>query len=138
VVPPAPIELAIEVSPPDGELLPAKREGKAGRAHAAPGRHRDEHEATPASALAEEARLVAAARRALGSGAHGEALARLAEHARRFPSGQLTEDRLALRARVHCARGDFEQGRRAAVELRRAFPRSSQHARIDRDCKRHE
>jgi hypothetical protein len=24
------------------------------------------------------------------------------------------------------------------VELRRAFPRSSQHARIDRDCKRHE
>lgn len=105
------------------------------RTHAAPMAQDEEPEpATDASALAEEARLLAAARGALRRDAHGDALARLAEHARRFPSGQLTEDRLALTARVHCDRGELEQGRRAAADLRRAFPRSSQLHRIDRDC----
>ena len=105
------------------------------RARAAPIAADEEPEpAADASALAEEARLLGSARGALRRGAHADALARLAEHARRFPGGQLTEDRLALTARVHCDRGQLEQGRRAAAELRRAFPRSSQLHRIDRDC----
>jgi hypothetical protein len=111
-----------------------KREARP-RARAAPiAQAEDPPPTADASALAEEARLLAAARSALRRGAHEDALARLAEHARRFPSGQLSEDRLALTARAHCSRGELEQGRRAAAELRRAFPRSSQLHRIDRDC----
>ncbi len=111
-----------------------KRESKT-RAHARASEPVSPPPEPAASTLAEEARLIAAARRAFGRGAHDDALAKLAEHARRFADGQLAQERLALRARVHCDRGDVEQGRRAAAELRRVNPKSSQLARIDRECK---
>jgi hypothetical protein len=56
----------------------------------------------PTDALAEETRLVAAARRALSSSEPAMALEPLREHARRFPQGALAEEREAYVAIAHC------------------------------------
>lgn len=86
------------------------------------------------STLAEEARLLAEARRAFRDGAPRGALAPLGEHADRFPHGQLAEDRMALTARALCASGDLAGGKKAVVALRRAFASSSHLARVERAC----
>lgn len=88
-----------------------------------------------ASDLAEETRLLARARARLRADAPGDALAALAEHARRFPQGQLTEDRMVLRAQALCESGATAAGRKQASALRAAFPSSSHLARVDRRCR---
>jgi hypothetical protein len=86
------------------------------------------------SDLAEETRLLARARAHLRSAAPQAALAPLDEHARRFPDGQLAEDRMVLRAQALCESGDTDAGRRQAAALQRAFPRSSHLPRVRRAC----
>ncbi len=63
-------------------------------------------------ALGEENALIMRAQSALARGQADGALGALAEHARRFPDGQLTEERNALRARALAlrARGDGGAG----------------------------
>jgi hypothetical protein len=87
-----------------------------------------------ASDLAEETRLLARARARMRSGEPTGALEPLAEHARRFPQGQLTEDRMVLRAQALCESGDTEAGRRQATALRQTFPDSSHLPRVTRTC----
>jgi hypothetical protein len=87
-----------------------------------------------ASALAEETRLLADARRKLRSGQARAALTVLADHATRFAQGQLREDRMALLARALCRAGDRDEGLREAAKLREAFPASSHHDRVTLDC----
>ncbi|MEM6293844.1 MAG: hypothetical protein AAGA54_21390, partial [Myxococcota bacterium] len=91
--------------------------------------------APPTSDLAEETRLLAQARARLHAGSPKNALAPLSEHQARFPDGQLTEDRMVLRARALCESGDRGSGRKAAAALRKAFPSSSHLPRVDRTCK---
>ncbi len=88
----------------------------------------------PASDLVEETRLLALARARLRDGPPRDALAPLAEHARSFPRGQLTEDRMVLRAQALCRSGDTEAGKTEASALRKAFPSSSHLSRVDRAC----
>ncbi len=88
----------------------------------------------PASDLAEETRLLARARARLRAGSPDEALAPLGEHARRFPKGQLAEDRMVLRAQALCEAGKREDGRKAVAALRKAFPSSSHLPRVQRAC----
>ena len=52
------------------------------------------------------------------------ALRRLQEHAQRFPSGQLAEERELLRARAHLAAGDLASARNVARRFLKSFPRS--------------
>ena len=87
-----------------------------------------------ASDLAEETRLLALARRSLAAGSARDALTPLGEHARRFPSGQLTEDRMVLRAQALCESGQTDAGLEQASALRKAFPSSSHQPRVDRAC----
>ncbi|MCR9161057.1 MAG: hypothetical protein ACE37F_11520 [Nannocystaceae bacterium] len=89
----------------------------------------------PASDLAEETRLLALARASLRAGSAAKALVPLAEHARRFPRGQLAEDRMVLRAQALCESGERSAGRKAAAALRKAFPGSSHLPRVDRACR---
>lgn len=89
----------------------------------------------PASDLAEETRLLARARARLRAGSPKDALAALSEHASRFPEGQLTEDRMVLRAQALCESGEKAAGRTAAASLRKAFPGSSHLPRVDRACR---
>jgi len=86
------------------------------------------------STLAEETRLIAAARRHLRNGSARDALVPLAEHAKRFANGQLAEDRMALTARAHCEAGDRATGLEKAKALSRAFPASSHLSRVERAC----
>lgn len=89
----------------------------------------------PASDLAEETRLLARARARLRAGSPSDALAPLSEHARRYPQGQLTEDRMVLRAQALCDAGKTKAGRQEASALRKAFPSSSHLPRVDRSCR---
>lgn len=89
---------------------------------------------TPTSDLAEETRLLARARARLRAGSPKGALPSLIEHAERFPNGQLTEDRMVLRAQSLCESGDLKAGRKAAAALRKAFPASSHLPRVERTC----
>ncbi|MFO0610017.1 MAG: hypothetical protein U0324_43060 [Polyangiales bacterium] len=84
--------------------------------------------------LAEELRLLNAARRALAAHQLDDAARPLAEHARRFPRGQLAEEREATAALVTCARGDRDASARAAERFLRAHPRSPQGPRVRRAC----
>ncbi|MBL4683363.1 MAG: hypothetical protein JKY37_02145 [Nannocystaceae bacterium] len=86
------------------------------------------------STLAQEAGLLATARRSYRRGDYAATLASLTEHAQRFPHGQLAEDRLALRARAQCDAGKNNAGKQTAAALRKAFPVSSQLARVARAC----
>ncbi len=127
---PAPV-----VVPP---VTPPPRAATARPAPRATGR-RPEPEPTPppadaASALAEEARLLADARRKLQAGQARAALIVLDDHAERFAHGQLREDRMALRARALCRAGDLEAGRREGAALRKAFPSSSHLDRTAQAC----
>lgn len=58
------------------------------------------------------------------------ALAALDEHARRFPSGQLIEDREALRVQALCAAGDPAAARSAARAFEAAHPTSPHLGRV--------
>jgi outer membrane protein assembly factor BamD (BamD/ComL family) len=52
------------------------------------------------------------------------ALAPLAEHARRFPSGRLVEEREALRVQALAKLGRVAEARQVAQAFRARFPRS--------------
>ncbi|MGH1347868.1 MAG: RNA polymerase sigma factor [Nannocystales bacterium] len=77
------------------------------------------------SNLAEEVALLDAAKDLLYVGAHADALAKLQEHARRFPQGQLGDARLAALVAVQCAAGQSVAAEETARELHNRFPRSS-------------
>jgi hypothetical protein len=88
----------------------------------------------PTDTLAEELRLVTAARRALAGGQLDVADGALREHTRRFPRGQLAEERDATRALVTCSRGDRDASAREAARFLTAHPRSPQAPRVRRAC----
>jgi len=124
---PAPPPTPAVVQPPED---PSPRRARAEPAESAPA-----PAPTPASNLAEETRLLAAARARLRVSSPSGALVPLGEHARRFPQGQLTEDRMVLRAQALCEAGDRAAGRQQAASLRKAFPESSHLPRVDRACR---
>jgi hypothetical protein len=71
-----------------------------------------------------EIALLRDARHALRGGQPAEALALLDEHARRFPSGALAEDRAAERVFALCALGDVAQARAEGVRFLATHARS--------------
>jgi outer membrane protein assembly factor BamD (BamD/ComL family) len=71
-----------------------------------------------------EIALLRDARRALRDGQPSGALALLDEHARRFPSGALAEDRAAERVFALCAQGEVAQARAEGIRFLTAHPRS--------------
>jgi hypothetical protein len=72
--------------------------------------------------LAEEVAILARATADLNAGRSADALRELELHRRRFPNGQLTEERRAARARALCALGRKEE---AEVELARLAQKSA-------------
>lgn len=90
--------------------------------------------ATPVS-IAEETRLVRGAETALRQGNSAEALALLAEHARRFPQGVLAEEREGERAIATCTSASPEARAAAAARFRRAHPGSAMLPRVAAACR---
>ena len=71
-----------------------------------------------------ELSLLQLAREACGRRDFPAALLAVAEHARRFPAGELQEEREALRIRALSGTGRREEARRAASVFRERFPKS--------------
>lgn len=125
-----PVEAASPITEPPDDTPPTAVQRPAKKARNTSAKATD----PPSSDLAEETRLLARARARLRAGSPKDALAPLSEHAKRFPKGQLTEDRMVLRAQALCEAGEQTSGRKAAEALRKAFPASSHLPRVDRTC----
>ena len=67
--------------------------------------------------LRAELRLIDAAREALERGDHDAALARIGEHRRRFPDGEIVLEARSIRALALCGAGRWMQGRGEARSL---------------------
>lgn len=74
--------------------------------------------------LSEERALIAQAQAAIARGRGDQALAALAQHAREFPHGQLTEEREALIVQALVAAGRRQQAKSRARQFERRFPKS--------------
>ncbi len=72
--------------------------------------------------LAEEVALLSKATSALHSGRAQEALAKLAEHQRRFPGGALSQQRRAARAQALCQLGRKAEARSELAALGKSSP----------------
>lgn len=79
---------------------------------------------SPLEALAAERGILDRAKRALARGAPDDALEAIAEHARRFPRGALSEEREALRVQALVRAGRYAEARARADEFRRRAPQS--------------
>jgi len=88
------------------------------------------------STVGEELRLLRAAQEGLHTGAPAAALARLDEHARRFPRGALVEERRASRILALCQLGEITTGRAEADPFIAQLPMSPFVERIRRACAR--
>jgi len=75
-------------------------------------------------AYARELRVLEPARVAVARGQFLSALTALAEHERRFPAGQLAEERQALRVQALSGLNRASDARRAAAAFRQRFPGS--------------
>ena len=80
--------------------------------------------AQPADGLGEEVRLLSRAQQDLNDGRPTQALKTLSEHERRFPTGALAEERLAMRVQALCAQGRRAEAKADLTELSRAYPGS--------------
>ncbi|MBX7098326.1 MAG: hypothetical protein K1X89_11485, partial [Myxococcaceae bacterium] len=82
-------------------------------------------------ALRQERSLIEQARVAMGRQAPGLALEALAEHERRFPRGQLEEERLAMQALALSATGERDGAAAKAREFLGRFPQSVLRAAVE-------
>jgi hypothetical protein len=87
-------------------------------------RRRPAHGATPQESYAVELGLLRRAQVAYASSDFSSALVLVAEHARRFPTGRLAEEREALRVRSLVGSGRLDDARRAVAGFAARFPRS--------------
>lgn len=90
--------------------------------------------AAPTGSLVDEVSLLRAAQGALRGGEAARSLDLLAQHASRFPSGAMREERLALRVAALCGAGRRSEARAAAEQFEREAPRSVLGARVRASC----
>jgi hypothetical protein len=86
---------------------------------------------TRAEGYALELKVLEPARAAVARADVTAAMAAIAEHERRFPNGQLTEEREALRVLALAGARRSEEARHAAATFRKRFPRSMLLARMN-------
>lgn len=105
---PTPVSGAVAVAPPSASVEPP----------------RAVRGASESDAFASEFDLLARAQAAYTRHDFSRALGLVGEHARRFPSGHLAEEREALRVRSLLGSGRRDDAERAASAFARRFPRS--------------
>jgi hypothetical protein len=134
VSPAAPIPALTDSALPEAVLPPPEPAAMAKR-HPTPRPAPVPTGAPEATASVEaEMEVIAEAREALRSGEGARALVLLDEHAHRYPSGALGEERDALRVASLCALGRVAEARAAATQFLRTFPESPHAARVRASC----
>ena len=118
-------------APPPGRAAPDKPRAEPGRA--APSAKSTAGEAS-SDTLAEEVRVVTAARVALRKRAYAEALASANDYAGRFPKGVFLEEQLAIRILALCGLGRDKEAARSLESLERTVPNSRQLERVRASC----
>jgi hypothetical protein len=126
--PVAPAAEPIE-APPEVALAPITAEPPIVRPRAPSG-----SVAEPLDPVLDETRLIAGAQEAIERHDGRGAMALLAEHARRFPEGQLREERFAFRVSALCELGETERARREATSFLDVFPVSVHAPRVRSSC----
>jgi hypothetical protein len=126
--------LATDAAASDEPPSPRSSSGRRGTADGDRRAEPIEPAPTPGGTLAEENRLLARARAALIDDRPEQALARLDEHARRFPDGILSEERQALRAVALCEAGRDAEGDAAAEAFLREHPQAALAQRVRSTC----
>jgi hypothetical protein len=119
------VEQAVQQSPSAvaAEAPPALPNGKAARPRLS------------SENLDAEVSLLRAAQQALQGGRYPEALAKLSEHAQRFPRGLLRDEREASRAIALCQGGQSSSGQSRARDYLRTNAQSPLAARVQSACK---
>lgn len=132
VAPPLP-EREPEVNPPPVEEKPPVLAINKPKATKAPTRESavDAGVAARDIALSEERGLIEVARTSLARRDSARALQAISEHANRFPSGQLAEEREVLWVQALAASGDLAGARKKAAEFQRRFPESMLQPAVD-------
>jgi hypothetical protein len=136
----APAPRAVEAAAEPARLEPRAVTAPTVEAASAPAPLRVEARASAAvpsaapRSIADETRVLEAAQRELASGRAASALALLDEHAERFPSGALGEERTAARVLSLCALGRTEEARRSAAAFLERSPRSPLIPRLRGSC----
>jgi hypothetical protein len=127
---PSVLVLAVPVAPSTGSLSTDPELPLAGPR---PAKAKPVRSAKPAAAAyAMELRVLQPAQQAAARQDFASALAAIAEHQHRFPSGQLAEEREALRVKALLGLGHIAEARRAGIAFRQRFPRSVLLGRIDK------
>lgn len=123
-IPPPPITASVEppAVAPAPEVMPAPEDVAAEMPPTRPVEPLAEPEGD--EGLASEMALVARAQTALHRGLYESALGALDEHARRFPRGELTEEREALAVQALARAGRHDEARRRAERFEARHPRS--------------
>jgi len=111
---------------PDSGLFPTEHDTSSPRTGARLTTH------ATSDSLAEEVALLSRAERQMNDGLTENALKTLAEHEKRFPSGALTEERMAARVRTLCSLGRSDEAKSELARFARIYPRSPH---IERDRK---
>jgi hypothetical protein len=106
----SPSPVAATVSPAAQSGAAAAKPGSAG--------------STTDTALAAERSLLEVARTALSRGDTASALASLDEHVKKFPGGQLTEEREALYVQALARAGRLDEAKARAAKFAKRFPQS--------------
>ena len=124
------------VAPPPNVLAEARRLGEVNRASASVPEPPSTAEVVLESPtrLEEEAELIRLANQALGSGNGALALTILNKHAREFPTGALTEERVAAQIMAACQLGLGAQARGQFDDFIEHWPRSPHRTRVRSAC----
>ena len=120
---PAPPSAGLPEANPE-PLLRGPRAGRLGRAVA-------RKSATDGKADAMELQVLRPAQQAVSRGDFPSALAAIAEHQHRFPSGQLAEEREALRVKALLGLGRMSEAQSAGATFHERFSSSALRERID-------
>lgn len=130
-VPHAPVDRAPAAGAPSTESAPSIVVPPTRPAHTAA---RTTPPQRSSESMLEEATLIARANAAIDRHDGRAALAVLAEHARRYPEGQLREERYAGRILALCELGDVARARAEAAAFLNVFPGSAHAERIRASC----
>jgi hypothetical protein len=120
----------------DPSARPARAPGRAAGSRSRPGAHEKPRapRPEPEADLAQELALIASAKALLASGDARAALAKTAEHARRFPHGSLVDERRLLRMQALCEDGREELARKEAAAFLRRKPNAAISTRVREAC----